>query len=49
MALDVSAYHDFSEDLIGSLKIYARTINGIDSDVRLTEQAVYTSQQASWF
>ena len=36
--IDVSAYHGFSEDLIGSLKIYARTINGIDSDVRLTNR-----------
>ena len=36
--IDVSAYHAFSEDLIGSLKIYARTINGIDSDVRLTNR-----------
>ena len=36
--IDVSAYHGFSEDLIGSLKIYARTIHGIDSDVRLTNR-----------
>ena len=36
--IDVSAYHGFSEDLIGSLKVYARTINGIDSDVRLTNR-----------
>ena len=36
--IDVSAYHGFSEDLIGSLKIYVRTINGIDSDVRLTNR-----------
>ena len=36
--IDVSAYHGFSEDLIGLLKIYARTINGIDSDVRLTNR-----------
>ena len=36
--IEVSAYHGFSEDLIGSLKIYARTINGIDSDVRLTNR-----------
>ena len=36
--IDVSAYHGFSEDLIGSLKIYARAINGIDSDVRLTNR-----------
>ena len=36
--LDVSAYHDFSEDVIGSLKFYARSINGIDNDVRLTKR-----------
>jgi len=36
--LDISAYNDFSEDLIGSLKFYARTINGIDDDVRLTNR-----------
>ena len=36
--LDVSVYHDFSEDLIGSLKFHARTINGIDGDVRLTDR-----------
>tara|TARA_Y100000590_G_scaffold268337_1_gene301406 strand:- start:2404 stop:4647 length:2244 start_codon:yes stop_codon:yes gene_type:complete len=31
-------YHQFSEDLIGSLKIYGKTINGIDDDVRLTNR-----------
>ena len=36
--LDISAYHDFSEDVIGSLKFYARAINGIDKDVRLTKR-----------
>ncbi len=36
--LDISAYHDFSEDLIGSLKFHSRAINGIDDDVRLTER-----------
>ena len=36
--LDISAYHDFSEDLIGSLKLHSRAINGIDDDVRLTER-----------
>ena len=34
--LDISSYHDFSEDLIGSFKIYGRSIHGIDEDVRLT-------------
>ena len=36
--LDISTYHDFSEDLIGSLKFHARTINGVDGDVRLTNR-----------
>ena len=36
--LDVSVYHDFSEDVIGSLKLHARSINGIDKDVRLTNR-----------
>ncbi len=35
---DVKAYNDFSEDLIGSLKFYAKTIHGIDDDVRLTNR-----------
>ena len=37
-SFDVSTYHDFSEDLIGSLKFLARSIHGIDDDVRLTER-----------
>jgi len=36
--LDISSYHDFSEDLIGSFKIYGRSIHGIDEDVRLTNR-----------
>ena len=36
--LDVTAYHDFSDDLIGSVKFHSRAINGIDADVRLTER-----------
>tara|TARA_Y100000310_G_scaffold248106_1_gene253915 strand:+ start:2474 stop:4726 length:2253 start_codon:yes stop_codon:yes gene_type:complete len=36
--LDLSAYHDFSEDVIGSLKFHVRSINGIDKDVRLTKR-----------
>jgi len=37
-SLDMVAYHDFSEDLIGSLKLHGRAINGIDDDVRLTNR-----------
>ena len=36
--LNFDVYHDFSEDVIGSLKFYARSINGIDDDVRLTKR-----------
>ena len=36
--LNVSAYHDFSEDLIGSFKLHLRSINGLDDDVRLTNR-----------
>ena len=36
--LDVEKYHPFSEDVIGSLKFHVRSINGIDSDVRLTNR-----------
>ena len=36
--LDISAYHDFSEDVIGTVKFYARSIHGIDDDVRLTSR-----------
>ena len=36
--LDISTYHDFSEDLIGSLKFHAQAVNGVDDDVRLTNR-----------
>ena len=37
--IDISAYHPLSDDVIGSLKIYARAVNAIDQDnVRLTER-----------
>ena len=36
--LEISSYHDISEDLIGSFKFSARTIHGIDDDVRLTNR-----------
>jgi len=35
---DISGYHDFSEDVIGALKFYTRTIHGVDDDVRLTQR-----------
>ena len=36
--LDVSTYHDFSEDLIGSFKFFAKSVHGIDEDVRLSNR-----------
>ena len=36
--LEMSAYHDFSEDLIGTFKIYGNTIHGVDDDVRVTNR-----------
>jgi len=47
--LDVSAYHEFSEDLIGSLKFYAKTIHGIDDDVRLTNRLYMPSRKLRGF
>jgi len=36
---DVSAYHSFSEDVIGAAKFYARSIHGLnDEDVRVTSR-----------
>ncbi len=36
--IDISTYHGFSEDLIGSFKLHARAITGVDDDVRLTDR-----------
>ena len=36
--LNMSAYHDFSDDVIGSLKFHAKTIHGLGDDVRLTKR-----------
>ena len=37
-SIDIKTYHDFSDDIIGSVKFLGRTITGIDDDVRLTER-----------
>ena len=44
-SFDVSAYHDFSDDVIGSLKFHTQTINGLDKDVRLTKR-LYMSRNS---
>jgi len=36
--LNFSIYEDFSEDVIGALKFYSKTIHGVDDDVRLTSR-----------
>jgi len=46
---DISAYHDFSEDVIGSLKFYAKTIHGIDDDVRLTNRLFIPAKKLRGF
>ena len=48
-SLNVSAYHDFSEDLIGSLKFHARAVNGTDEDVRLTNRLYIPSSKLRGF
>ncbi len=46
---DVTGYHDFSEDVIGSLKFYTRTIHGVDDDVRLTNRLFMPSKRLRGF
>jgi len=36
--IDYAVYHDFSEDIIGSIKFYGKSIHGVDGDVRLTNR-----------
>ncbi len=36
--LDVKRYNNFSDNVIGSLKVYARSIHGVDDDVKLTSR-----------
>lgn len=36
--LTASKYFEFSEDVIGALRIYGRSLHGIDDDVRLSER-----------
>ena len=48
-SIDMAAYHDFSEDLIGSLKLHGSSINGIDDDVRLTNRLYIPSKRLRGF
>ncbi len=36
--INLSAYHGFSEDVVGSAKLYMRSIHGVDEDVRLSSR-----------
>ena len=47
--LKISAYHDFSDDVIGSLKFYGKAIHGIDDDVRLTNRLYIPSKRLRGF
>ena len=44
-----SAYHDFSEDVIGALKFTARTVHGVDDDVRLTDRLFIPTRKLRGF
>ena len=35
---NLTKYHGFSDDVIGTLKIYGRSMHGVDDDVRLTSR-----------
>jgi outer membrane protein insertion porin family len=45
----ISKYHDFSEDIIGSLKFQFKTIHGADGDVRVTERMYISSKKLRGF
>ena len=48
-SFDYSAYNDFSEDVIGSLKFQVQTIHGVDDDVRLTNRLFMPSRYLRGF
>ena len=48
-SLNASVYHDFTEDLIGSLKFHVRAVNGVDDDVRLTNRLYIPSSRLRGF
>jgi len=45
----LSNYHDFSENVIGSLKFQASSIHGIDENVRLTNRLFFPSRRLRGF
>ena len=47
--LEFSGYHDFSEDVIGVVRFYGKSIHGIDDDVRLTNRLFIPAQRLRGF
>ena len=47
--LHLSNYHDFSEDIIGSLKFQLKTVHGVDDDVRLSNRQYISSRKLRGF
>ena len=47
--VSISAYHALSENVIGSVKFFARSIHGIDGDVRLTNRLRMPQQKLRGF
>ena len=47
--LNISNYHDFSEDIIGSLKFQLKTVHGVDDDVRLSNRQYVSSRTLRGF
>ena len=46
---EISSYRGFSEDVIGAVKFYARSIHGIDDDVRITNRLFLPSKKLRGF
>ena len=44
-----SVYHSFSDDVIGTFRYYARSVHGIDEDVRLTSRLFLPSNRLRGF
>ena len=47
--IDLKAYRNFSEDVIGVAKFYARAVNGVDDDVRLTSRIFLPAKKLRGF
>ena len=47
--LTASKYYAFSDDVIGSLKLYGRTMHGLDDDVRLSERLFVPARRLRGF